>query len=324
MKATAGRMGAFAGSALLLILASRLVAQDRSQGQCLVAIVSLSLATDNSYFQQSIGDLTFKMRALKRSSGWMLSLEDANGRDFICPVNPAMRACEPEWLGAGYGNTARQALNHGRELRFLLNESDYDRFEPYVERALSPATAAEAARATDEYLDQSDKLRTGLLRLTIVRADVSESDEVRSAEFKLEFFAPAAFPFAPPLRLQAAACPEATLPISERLPTRVPVADLQKYRNVRDASNWKNPYLTINRDGFDLSFQGGRMFGPISVLARTLVGLPSSVWPYGRVIAGAENGIRSTGDDAKIRTNREAADKILTELGVTVLWWPSN
>jgi hypothetical protein len=281
------------------------------------------LTTDNSYFQQSIGDLTFEMKPLKKSSGWWLSLEDADGRDFICPVNPAMRACEPEELGVGYGDTAKQALSHGRELRFLLNESDYDRFEPYVERALSPATAAEAARAADEYLDQSDKLRTGLLRLTIVHADVSESDEVRSAEFKLEFFAPAAFLFAPPLRLQAAACPEATLPISERLPTRVPLADPEKYRNVRDASNWKNPHLTINRDGFDLSFQGGRMFGPMSVLARTLVGLPSSVWPYGRVIVGAENGIRSIGDDERIRSNREAADKILKELGLTVSWWPS-
>jgi len=322
MKASTRRMGALAGSALLLIVASRLRAQDRSKPKCSVATVFISLTADNSYFQQSIGDLTFKMNPLK-SSGWMLSLEDANGRDFICPVNPAMRTCEPEELGAGYGNTARQALNHGRELRFLLNESDYDRFEPYVERALSPATAAEAARATDEYLDQSDKLRTGLLGLTIVRADVSESDEVRSAEFQLEFFAPASFPFAPSLRPRAAACPEATLPISQRLPARVPPADPKKYRNVRDASNWRNPYLTINRDGFDLRFQGGRMFGPMSVLARSLVGLPSSVWPYGRVIAGAENGIRSIGDDAKIRNNRDSADKILRELGLTVSWWPS-
>src|SRR5438445_11594635 len=137
MKASTGRMGALVGSALLSILASRLLAQDRSQPQCSVATVSVSLTTDNSYFQQSIGDLTFEMKPLKKSSGWWLSLEDADGRDFICRLTPAMRACEPEELGVGYGDTAKQALSHGRELRFLLNESDYDRFAPYVERALS-------------------------------------------------------------------------------------------------------------------------------------------------------------------------------------------
>lgn len=82
------------------------------------------------------------------------------------------------------------------------------------------------------------------------------------------------------------------------------------------------PYLTTNGDGFDLTFRGGRLFGPMSVLARSVVGLPSSVWQYGRVIGQHENGMRSPGDDAKIRSNRETADKILKEHGLTVLWWP--
>src|SRR5437899_63870 len=120
----------------------------------------------------------------------MLSFEDASGRDMICPVNNPIRTCEEEQLGAGYGDTARQALSHGRDLRFLLSSSDYDRFEPYVERALAPSSEAESTRAADEYFDQNDNLRTGLLRVTIVRVDVSDDDEVRSADLKLEFFAP--------------------------------------------------------------------------------------------------------------------------------------
>lgn len=323
MRTGAGLLLSLTGSALLLVPPGGMFAQNRrSQPQCSEATISVSLTTGNADFQQSIGDLTFKMEPLKGSSGWILSLEDANRRDFICPVNPAMRACEPEQLGAGYGDTAKHALSHGRELRFLLNAADYDRFEPYVERALGPSTEAEATRVTDEYVDQSDNLRTGLLRVNILSADVTEGDEIQSAELTLEFFAPATFPFGP-LRAQTAACPEATLPISERLPTRVPLADLRKYQNVRDASKWKNPYLTIKSDGFDLQFQGGRLHGPISWVARTVVGLPNSAWPYGRVIVAQENGIRSTDDGAKIRSNREAADKILKGLGLTVLWWPS-
>ena len=117
----------------------------------------------------------------------MLSLQDADGHDLICPVNNPIRTCESDQLGAGYGDTAKQALGHGRELRFLLSTADYDRFEPYVERALARSTEAESIRASDEYFDQSDNLRTGLLRVTIIRADVSEYDEVRSADLNLNF-----------------------------------------------------------------------------------------------------------------------------------------
>jgi hypothetical protein len=314
---------ALVGSSILSIVPCGLISQDRAQPQCSVGVVSVSL-TGHTDFKQSIGNLTFEMKALKGVSGWMLSVQDGNGHDLICPINLPLRTCEAEQLGAGYGDTAQQALSHGRELRFLLNTSDYDRLEPYVERALSPSTEAESTRAINEYLDQSDNIRTGLLRITIVHADVSENDEVRLADLKLEFFAPSSFLFGTTLGSRRAACPEQIFPISERLPMRLPVANPEKYREIRQASKWMNPYLTINRDGFDLTFQGGRLFGPMSVLARSVVGLPNSVWPYGRVIGAQENGIRSPGDDAKITGNRETAEKILKELGLTVLWWPSG
>ena len=79
----------------------------------------------------------------------------------------------------------------------------------------------------------------------------------------------------------------------------------------------------ITSDGYDVRFQGGRMFGPLSVLARTLVGLPDSAWPYGRVVAGSENGVRIIGNDKLIKRNREEADKILREMGLEVQWLPS-
>jgi hypothetical protein len=310
---------------VLSILPGTLLSQDRrSQPQCSVATVSVSLNTGDTYSQQLSGDLKFEMKPFSPSGGgWMLSLTDGKGRDFFCPVNPAMRACEPEQLGAGYGESTKQALSHSRELRFLLNESDYDRLEPYVRSVFSPSNPAEGARAADDYLEQSDQLRTGLLLITIIRADVSEGDEVRSADFKLEFFVPASFRSAPTLSLKGAGCPDATLPIDERLVLRIAPANPPAYRKIQDAADWRNPYLMITIDGFDLRFQGGRLHGPLSFLRRTLVGLPNSAWPYGRVVAGGESGVQAPGTAEILNKNKEDADKILRELGVAVEWWPS-
>jgi hypothetical protein len=205
----------------------------------------------------------------------------------------------------------------------LLNSSDYDRLEPFVERALAPSTEAESTKAADEYFDQNDNLRTGLLRVTIVHADVSQADEVRSADLKIEFFAPAMFPFPAVLRARRTACPELTLPINERLVSRISAANPRVYRGVRDAADWMNPYLMITTEGFDLRFRGGRLYGPLSILRRSLAGLPTSVWPYGRVVAGSENGVRALGDTEILDRNKNDAEKILRELGLMVEWWPS-
>ena len=87
------------GTAILSILPYGLFSQDRSQLQCSGASISVSL-TGNANFEQSIGNLTFEMRPLRESSGWMLSLQDANGNDLICPVNAQIRTYESAQLGA--------------------------------------------------------------------------------------------------------------------------------------------------------------------------------------------------------------------------------
>jgi hypothetical protein len=191
------------------MFAGRLLTQAKSPPpQCSSVALSFSLKT-NEKFQQPISDLTFKAAPLK-STGSMFSLEDPKGDDFIYPVNPPLRFNPAQTLGAGYGDTAKQSLSHGRELHFLLSRSDYDAFWLYVEHALWPGDAPDPDRAADQYLSQLDKLRTGLLRLTIVRADVSEKDEVRSAEIKVEFIAPAGYPFVSSLSPHTVACPTAT------------------------------------------------------------------------------------------------------------------
>jgi hypothetical protein len=322
MKIAGGFTVTLLGSAVLQVLAGGPLSHDKgTQPQCTAAAVSFTLKARDS-LEQPISDLTFKLQPLA-SSGWTFSLVDTKDRDFIYPVNPPLRFNGSQTLGAGYGDTAKRSLSYGRELRFLLNGSEYDVFWPYVEHALWPYTAADPHHAADQYLSELEKLRTGLLRLTVVRSDVSETDEVRFAEFKIEFIAPTAYQFVSSLSPYAVACPVAMLPIKERIPARIPAADPDKYRNVRDASDWNNPFLTITIDGFDLRFHGGQMHGPLSTLARTLVGLPDSVWPYGRILAASESGVQPSGGSELIKRNKEEAEKILKELGVTVDWWPS-
>jgi hypothetical protein len=322
MKVTRAFRVALLASATLSILAGRLLSQNKTTGsQCTAVAISFSLKMGDS-FERQINYLSFKVQPMD-SSGWGFSLQGPKDDDFFYPVNPPLRLNASQTLGAGYGDTAKQSLSHGRELLFLLNESDYAALWPLVENALWPSSDSNPGSAADQYFTALDKLRTGQFRLTIVRSDISENDEVRSAEFRVEFIAPTAFHFASSLAPNAAACPEASLPINERLRVRVPPADRRKFRNVRDAANWDNPYLVITTEGFDLRFHGGQSYGPLSILAHTVVGLPDSAWPYGRVIAASESGIRRTDGGELIKSNKEKADKILRELGVTVDWGPS-
>lgn len=60
-------------------------------------------------------------------------------------------------------------------------------------------------------------------------------------------------------------------------------------------------------------------------LAAQLESLPPTAWPYGRVVAAQEIGIRrADGTDGRpIAENKARVDRILTSLGVRVKWWAS-
>ena len=140
-------------------------------------------------------------------AGWTFSLEDAEGRDYIYPVNPPLRFNPSQYLGRAYGESARQSLSSTRELRFLLNKADYERFWPLVTNALWPYSAARPDKATEEYFTELGKLRTGLLRLKIVKSDVTSDDMIRSGEFTVEFVAPSDTHFDPQLKPYPEGCP---------------------------------------------------------------------------------------------------------------------
>jgi hypothetical protein len=114
---------------------------------------------------------------------------------------------------------------------------------------------------------------------------------------------------------------------SEQLDPKNPPADQEKYQSVRDAKDWQNPYLIIGADGIVVisrAVLGGRKTVPLGNLRQTLLSLPVDAWPYGRVIAIQEAGVRSGDDDKVIEQNKEKAEEVVKELGVKLEWWPST
>jgi hypothetical protein len=105
-----------------------------------------------------------------------------------------------------------------------------------------------------------------------------------------------------------AAPQEATVAVNpENRIQQIPPADPKKYQQVTgDYRNWRNPYLVVRNDGvglLDVANDEQRLI-KLQDLPQALALLPPAAWPYGRVVAVQENGIRASGDDALMRKNR--------------------
>lgn len=111
---------------------------------------------------------------------------------------------------------------------------------------------------------------------------------------------------------------------SPSLQSRIPKADPKKYDAIRDAADWKNPYLIVRRDGVEII--GMMAVGhsiPVDSVSGALRELPDSAWPYGLVVAVQDIGIVSPGDLARIKANRKALLTVLKKLDIAVELWPS-
>jgi hypothetical protein len=91
--------------------------------------------------------------------------------------------------------------------------------------------------------------------------------------------------------------------------------------------SWRNPYLIIRTDGVALLDSGDsaeiilRNDEVLGALAR----LPAADWPYGRVVAAAENGVRASEQDGvAIRRNKGIVGGMLQEAHVVVKWVPGT
>jgi hypothetical protein len=100
----------------------------------------------------------------------------------------------------------------------------------------------------------------------------------------------------------------------------IPAPDPSRYPVVRDMVHWQNPYLVVREDGIGLVDLGNReihMLKPEQIPGK-LVSLPSSAWPYGRVVLVAEGVPKDPTEQTKadVRKNRALLLGTLKELDV--------
>jgi hypothetical protein len=122
---------------------------------------------------------------------------------------------------------------------------------------------------------------------------------------------------------QSAAAP----PAPEVVLQAIPAADVAQYDHIQDMKKWRNPYLIVRTDGvalFDSADSAEILLKPEELLP-ALSRLPATNWPYGRVVAAAENGVRASEQDGiAIRRNKGIVGGMLEGAHIAVKWVPST
>jgi hypothetical protein len=106
----------------------------------------------------------------------------------------------------------------------------------------------------------------------------------------------------------------------------IPAANSAQFERIRDMKAWRNPYLIVRRDGvalLDVADSAEILLKPAELLP-ALAALPASNWPYGRVVAAAENNARASEQDSvAIRRNKGIVGGILQSAHIAIKWVPS-
>jgi hypothetical protein len=120
--------------------------------------------------------------------------------------------------------------------------------------------------------------------------------------------------------------PATQAPDPETLLQAIPPASATQYDQIRDMKTWKNPYLIVRTDGVALldPADNAEIHLKPDELLSALAKLPAANWPYGRVVAAAENGTRSSEQDGvAIRRNKGIVGGMLEGAHIAVKWVPS-
>ncbi len=126
---------------------------------------------------------------------------------------------------------------------------------------------------------------------------------------------------------------------------QIPLPTKSLYIDVREPSQWENPFLAVGADTITLRIllpdanpstaTQGTLLRPEAArrqelqlrpadLAKAIIAIPSGAWHYGRVIAVAESPLAAPKDRRKVRRNVEITIQQLNDLGVVVEEWPSR
>jgi hypothetical protein len=104
----------------------------------------------------------------------------------------------------------------------------------------------------------------------------------------------------------------------------IPAANVQVYKKV-DLKAWKNPYVIVRADGvglLDITNNEEHIL-KIDELEDALAKLPASAWPYGRVVALADDR-RPGADKTRIQDNKANIASMLHRAQVEIQWVPSS
>ena len=106
----------------------------------------------------------------------------------------------------------------------------------------------------------------------------------------------------------------------------IPAADSSKFPDISNMRDWKNPYFVVREDGIglvDLSNREIHLLKQEEVPAE-LVSLPTSAWPYGRVVLITEAVPKNLSAQTKeeLRKNRGLLIGTLKQLDVEVREMP--
>ena len=150
-------------------------------------------------------------------------------------------------------------------------------------------------------------------------------------------------PAAPPANeKQAASDQRRQLDVVRQDLDQIPPPSKTRYLAVKSLTTWENPYLTIQgnmvtlhvmvADANDSGLGVGGILRPVGArrqdlnvrtadLPAALNAVPTTAWPYGRVVAVEEAHDAPTDARPQLRRNMEAAIKTLGDLGVVVYEW---
>jgi hypothetical protein len=104
----------------------------------------------------------------------------------------------------------------------------------------------------------------------------------------------------------------------------IPAANAQIYKKV-DLKAWKNPYIIVREDGvglLDVTNNEEHVL-KIEELPDALAKLPSTGWPYGRVVALADDR-RPAANKTRTQNNKATVASMLHSAQVEIQWVPSS
>lgn len=125
----------------------------------------------------------------------------------------------------------------------------------------------------------------------------------------------------------------------------IPLPSKNAYMGIHTRQSWTNPFLIVSKSTVSLSIlypdygpahaPGDSFLRPVAArrrvlelrlsdLPEALVAVPQTTWPFGRVVAVEEDPTAAPADRPQVRRNLEAAEQVLSDLGVVAYDWPAQ